>query len=58
MCGESKQYNIPTDETGKTDYHIGCREGWVFYLANLKSIQEGGIDLRNKNPGIKKVINS
>ena len=53
-----RQYNIPTDEEGKINFHIGCMEGWVFYLANLKSVMEGGIDLRNKNPGIKKVINS
>jgi hypothetical protein len=33
-------------------------EGWVFYLANLKSFPEGGIDLRNKNEKLKSVINS
>jgi uncharacterized protein YndB with AHSA1/START domain len=38
--------------------YIGCGEGWTFYLANLKSILEGGIDLRNKNDKIKKVVNS
>lgn len=37
---------------------IGCGEGWTFYLANLKSVLEGGIDLRNKNENIKSVINS
>ncbi|MGQ0543243.1 MAG: SRPBCC family protein [Blastocatellia bacterium] len=37
---------------------IGCGEGWTFYLANLKSILEGGIDLRNKNDKISGVINS
>ena len=52
------QYNIPIDEESKTQFHIGCMEGWTFYLANLKSILEGGIDLRNKNEAIKKVINS
>ena len=51
------QANIPTDETGKTNIHIGCMEGWTFYLANLKSILEGGLDLRNQNVNIK-VINS
>ena len=55
-----KQFNIPNDEKGKTHFHLGCSEGWTFYLANLKSIMEGGIDLRNKNPqNLKhKVINS
>lgn len=37
---------------------VGCGEGWVFYLANLKSILEGGIDLRNKNDAIRNVLNS
>ena len=55
---ELEQYDIPVDEKGKTNFHIGCMEGWVFYLANLKSIVEGGIDLRNKNEKLKKVINS
>ena len=55
---ELEQYDIPADEKGKTSFHLGCAEGWVFYLANLKSVMEGGIDLRNKNEHIKKVINS
>lgn len=55
---ELKQENIPTGEEGKTDIHIGCMEGWTFYLANLKSILEGGIDLRNRNIQIGKVINA
>lgn len=58
MIVELKQFNIPTDEEGKTFYHIGCMEGWVFYLANLKSILEGGVDLRNKNESLKKMVNS
>lgn len=37
---------------------VDCGEGWTFYLANLKSILEGGIDLRNKNDQIRGVINS
>ncbi|MDO9373459.1 MAG: SRPBCC domain-containing protein [Ferruginibacter sp.] len=55
---EISQENIPDDEKGKTYYHIGCMTGWSFYLANLKSILEGGIDLRNKNEQLKNVINS
>lgn len=52
------QENIPTGEEGKTNIHLGCTEGWVFYLANLKSILEGGIDLRNRNTKIGKVVNA
>jgi hypothetical protein len=52
------QENIPADEEGKKNYHIGCKTGWTFYLTNLKSVLEGGIDLRNRNEKIKQVINS
>jgi uncharacterized protein YndB with AHSA1/START domain len=52
------QENIPVDETGKSNYHLGCNTGWTFYLTNLKSILEGGIDLRNKDSKLKNVINS
>ena len=52
------QENIPAGEEGKVNIHIGCMEGWTFYLANLKSILEGGIDLRNRNMEIGKVVNA
>jgi uncharacterized protein YndB with AHSA1/START domain len=55
---ELLQDEIPTDEESKVMYHIGCSKGWLFYLANLKSIVEGGIDLRNRNLEYKDVINS
>ncbi len=55
---EITQENIPEDEKGKTYYHIGCLTGWSFYLANLKSILEGGVDLRNKNELLKNMVNS
>ena len=50
------QKKIGPDE--KLRLYIGCGEGWTFYLANLKSKLEGGIDLRNKNENIKGVINA
>ncbi len=53
-----KQENIPTDDKSKADYHVGCSTGWTFYFANLKSILEGGLDLRNKDPELTNVINS
>ncbi len=55
---ELTQEHIPTDDNSRTSYFVGCGEGWTFYLANLKSVLEGGPDLRNKNAAIKKVINS
>lgn len=50
------QRKIAPDEQLRV--YIGCGEGWTFYLANLKSYLEGGIDLRNKNEKFKGVINS
>jgi len=55
---ELVQSEIPTDEKGKHYWHLGCKTGWTFYMANLKSILEGGIDLRNKDVSLKNVVNS
>jgi hypothetical protein len=53
---ELKQANIPPDEN--LGIYFGCSSGWIFYMTNLKSILEGGIDLRNKDEKIPKVINA
>ncbi len=55
---ELVQDQIPDDEQGRHYWHLGCKTGWTFYLANLKSLLEGGIDLRNRNEGLKNVINA
>jgi uncharacterized protein YndB with AHSA1/START domain len=55
---ELVQDEIPTDDEGMKNYHCGCTKGWTFYLANMKSLFEGGIDLRNKNLELKRVVNS
>ena len=55
---ELVQDNIPTDEQGMHYWHLGCKTGWTFYLANMKSLYEGGIDLRNRNERLQQVINS
>jgi uncharacterized protein YndB with AHSA1/START domain len=52
------QDEIPDDEQGRQYYQLGCKTGWTFYLANLKSLLEGGIDLRNRDENLKNVINS
>lgn len=52
------QSDIPTDEKGMQYYHLGCKTGWTFHLTNMKSIFEGGLDLRNKDVSIKNVINA
>jgi hypothetical protein len=52
------QKNIPTDDDSKQNIRLGCHEGWSFYLVNLKSVYEGGIDLRNKNESLKAMMNN
>jgi uncharacterized protein YndB with AHSA1/START domain len=46
------------DEAEQQYFYIECGKGWSFYMTNLKSILEGGPDLRNKNLAIKEVINA
>lgn len=58
MICELTQSEIPVDDDAKVNYYLGCGEGWTFYLTNLKSVLEGGVDLRNKNVELKGVINS
>ncbi len=55
---ELVQENIPVDEYSKCYFHIGCLKGWNFFLANLKSILQGGIDLRNRNVALRNMVNS
>src|SRR5688572_16729446 len=55
---ELTQTNIPTDEHGKQYWHVGCKTGWTFHLTNMKSIFEGGVDLRNKDENVKNVLNA
>lgn len=55
---ELVQDQIPDDEQGRHYWHLGCKMGWTFYLANLKSMLEGGIDLRNRDERLQNVINS
>jgi len=44
------------DDQGKNGY-IECVRGWTFYVANLKSYLEGGIDLRNRDFSLQNLIN-
>lgn len=55
---ELVQDEIPDDEQGRHYWHLGCKTGWTFYFANLKSMLEGGLDLRNRDEQLKNVINS
>jgi uncharacterized protein YndB with AHSA1/START domain len=42
------QENIPQENDPEKNLLVQCQIGWTFYLANLKSVIEGGKDLRNK----------
>lgn len=53
---ELVESNLPTDEETIKKHYVGDSRGWIFYLANLKSVLEGGLDLRNKNDKILNVI--
>jgi uncharacterized protein YndB with AHSA1/START domain len=50
--------NIPTDELSKQEIRLGCQSGWSFYLVNLKSIYEGGVDLRNRDERMNIMVNN
>jgi uncharacterized protein YndB with AHSA1/START domain len=49
---------IPTDDESKQNIRLGCDQGWSFYLVNLKSVYQGGLDLRNKDPKLKPMLNN
>ncbi|HVS98188.1 MAG TPA: SRPBCC domain-containing protein [Puia sp.] len=48
--------NVPNEEDVVVRQYVSDSKGWIFYLVNLKSVLEGGLDLRNRNVEIKNVI--
>lgn len=51
------QQQMPMENEAEQQYFfIECGNGWGFYLTNLKSVLEGGLDLRNRDMDIGKVI--
>lgn len=51
------QRNTQESEEERMAAYWDCSMGWAFYLVNLKSVLEGGIDLRETNPDIKGLVN-
>ena len=45
---ELTQENIKEDPDPNSNLFVQCQTGWLFYMTNLKSVLEGGVDLRNK----------
>jgi uncharacterized protein YndB with AHSA1/START domain len=52
------QDKIPSTADITDSLYILCGEGWTFYLTNLKSILEGGVDLRNRNMELTRLVNA
>jgi uncharacterized protein YndB with AHSA1/START domain len=46
----------PTDEGVARNHYLGNMKGWIFFLVNLKSVLEGGLDLRNRKEELKNVL--
>lgn len=55
---ELRQYQKHPELEDRKRVYVGCYGGWTYHLANLKSVYEGGLDLREKNPDIDNLINS
>ena len=55
---ELTQSGIPTDAASKKNIRLGCHVGWTFWMANLKSMVEGGPNLRNTDGSLKGMINN
>jgi uncharacterized protein YndB with AHSA1/START domain len=53
---ELVEQNIPPEEGPIFKHYLSNTTGWTFYLVNLKSVLEGGLDLRNQNQDLKNVI--
>lgn len=52
------QSGIPDTDEARQHIRLGCATGWSFYLVNLKSVYEGGLDLRNKDTRLKPMVNN
>lgn len=46
------------EEADQQHFFVECGNGWAFYLTNLKSVLEGGLDLRNKNHKLQNMISA
>lgn len=55
---EIVQHGIPTDPSSKKNIRMGCHVGWTFWIANLKSVYEGGLNLRNTNDELTGMVNN
>ena len=53
---ELVESGMAVDEATVLRQYVGDSKGWIFYLTNLKSVLEGGLDLRNCKTELGNVI--
>lgn len=46
----------PADHEASRKHYLGNMKGWIFYLINLKSVLEGGLDMRNRKVELTNVL--
>jgi uncharacterized protein YndB with AHSA1/START domain len=46
----------PTEEEVVRKHYLGNMKGWIFYMINLKSVLEGGLDMRNRKVELTNVL--
>jgi uncharacterized protein YndB with AHSA1/START domain len=46
----------PTDQEVARKHYLGNMKGWIFFLINLKSVLEGGLDMRNRKVELTNVL--
>ena len=46
----------PTDQDVARKHYLGNMKGWIFFLINLKSVLEGGLDMRNRKVELTNVL--
>jgi uncharacterized protein YndB with AHSA1/START domain len=55
---ELVQHHGHADLEARQECYVGCLQGWTFYLANLKSVLEHGVDLREvRVPELPDLVN-
>lgn len=54
---ELQQTNVISDSEQRAVVYVDCLQGWTFFLTNLKSVLEGGRDLREKRPNGRNFVN-
>jgi uncharacterized protein YndB with AHSA1/START domain len=48
---------VASEGEKQLDEYMDCRDGWTFFLTNLKCILEGGFDLRETEPDLAGLVN-